>query len=299
MNGTVSVANNVPAIATQSQGALAVRSAEISSPLSLNGFSTAATPNLATLLLPTSSSNLQSTAEVGTGLSNVGIQSGYVAQTSTAGMNLNGNVSMFDDGAQSHEEFIEGQIWMTGERISSVAQSTDSGKNLVVEDGNVLFVTNADTTVETPLGSVNLSAHSVVLVMSNHNRLAVFDMDDSHPNSVVVRRGHETVSLSPGKQMVVVEGKSNDFAIANPSEIIGYRRVTGRQFGDTGAFVSDFSIGSAICAVKPLKQLVTSNRSEHLHAAAHLAKTAGILIQLDGSSLPYQQIPRPRMTALK
>jgi hypothetical protein len=195
-------------------------------------------------------------------------------------------------------DVVDGTLWQSGEMQNVKASEADGSKFMVVDEGNVLFVPTNNTTVKTPVGTIEIAAKSVVLVMSNQSRLAVFNLDDTHPNAVVVHEGSDNIALAPGRQTVVVRKEVGEFGTVNPSESLGYRRMTKRMLSNGNfAFISDFSLGSALCAMRPLKDLVNSNQPEHVRIARHLAKTHGIMIQLNQT--PYEQIARPRMTAMR
>jgi len=64
------------------------------------------------------------------------------------------------------------------------------------------------------------------------------------------------------------------------------------------AFVSDFSVASAIKSVRPLKLLVLSNHPEARKLAEHLIKTTAVLLQLKPDA-NYQQFMAVPITSMK
>jgi hypothetical protein len=180
--------------------------------------------------------------------------------------------------------------------IGSVSRTASGAKVVTLKNGSVVFAPSRDTVVNTPFGTVRISAKSLVLVMSFRNGLGVFDMHDVHSRAVVVSAGDKELTLSPGMQVVVTHDSVRSFEQINPAQLFGYSGLRDRNLGHgLKAFISEFSVTQAISAVTPLKQLVNSEHPQAQKHAKHLLKTAAILNQMHSGT--YEQIARTQLTA--
>ncbi len=169
---------------------------------------------------------------------------------------------------------------------------------VTLNNGSALFVPSKDMTVVTPKGSVKLAANSVAFVNANSNQLSVYDISDSHKASVVVSTGGRELTLSPGRHLVVTHDKASNFADVNPIESIMHRAVKGHELGaGKRAFVSEFSIPSAVNVVRPLKAMLNSNDVNAKKVAARILKTSAVVMMVGGQA-PFDFHAKPRTVAL-
>jgi hypothetical protein len=177
-----------------------------------------------------------------------------------------------------------------GNIISSIVESG-------LESGSFLYAPVADTSIETPFGTVRMASGSLVLVLSFAHGLAVYDLDDQHRGAVSVSAGGKEFKLFPGTNVVICPSGVNSFEQINPARLISYRNIVSHNLGEnTQVFSSEFSVPSAIQAILPLKQLLSSNQSNARRISSHLLKTTAASIHVKaGSSVYKQYMPDPRM----
>lgn len=169
---------------------------------------------------------------------------------------------------------------------------------VTLDNGSALFVPLKDMTVVTPKGSVKLSANSVAFVSVNSTQLSVYDINDHHKSSVVVSTGGRDLALSPGRHLVVTHAAANSFADVNPIESIMHRSVNSHELGaGKRAFVTEFSIPSAVSVLKPLKALMASNDDAAKKVANRVLKTSAVVMMMGGNK-PFEFHAKPRTVAL-
>lgn len=163
-------------------------------------------------------------------------------------------------------------------------------------EGNKLFIAPKDITIETKLGSVKLTAGAVVLVSAGKAHLSVYNLHDAGGVSLIANG--KRVSLLPGKHATLSSGHAASFSDVNQLEAIAHRNIQ-RDDSENGAsiFCSEFSLPSAVAAVKPLKALFSSPDRDAKKLTSKLTKTSAVLMHLNNES--YELQVKPRMVALK
>jgi hypothetical protein len=168
---------------------------------------------------------------------------------------------------------------------------------VTLDKGSALFVPSKDTTVVTPKGSVKLAANSVAFISVDGNQLSVYDINDHHKASVVVSTGGRDLTLSPGRHLVVTGNSAKSFGDVNPIESIMHRSVVQHQIGGgKTAFVSEFSIPSAVAVVKPLKAIMSSKEAAARKVADRVLKTSAVVMMVGGQK-PFEFHTKPRTVA--
>jgi hypothetical protein len=187
---------------------------------------------------------------------------------------------------------------ISGPKNIEIAGWTHPGvKTLTLRKGNVLVAPEQDTVVETPFGKVQVGAQAVALIMALPGGTAVYNLDDSRKNSVVLTIGQSHISLAPGRHAMVTSHLVQGFEMVNPAESFGYRNVASKKLdGDLQAFTAEFSMMNAIGSIKQLKAMVNCKHPEAKRVSNHLLKTAAIMSQIAGCG-DYQAYQHPRMTA--
>ena len=178
--------------------------------------------------------------------------------------------------------------------VGNVSQLSSSLKVVTLRKGNVLFAPGANTLVRTPMGDVEISAKSLVLVMVLRDGLAVYDLDDLHKSAVVLKVSNSSIELAPGKHAFITRDSIKSFEQVNPALAVGYGSMAEYSLGSgLKAFLSEFSMPSAIASMRPLKLLLSSSNPEARRLAQHLLKTTAVTLQLKGSSIYQQKLPMP------
>ncbi|MDZ4832701.1 MAG: hypothetical protein SGJ27_02755 [Candidatus Melainabacteria bacterium] len=182
----------------------------------------------------------------------------------------------------------------SGNAVSTMKHS----ECVTMDNGSALFVPSKNMTIVTPKGSVKLAANSVAFVSVDGNQLSVYDINDNHKSSVVVSTGGRDLALSPGRHLVVTHDKASNFAEVNPIESIMHRSVAKHELGaGKRAFVSEFSIPSAVSVVKPLKAMLASSDAEAKKVAARILKTSAVVMMVGGQA-QFDYHAKPRTVAL-
>jgi hypothetical protein len=127
----------------------------------------------------------------------------------------------------------------------------------------------------------------------------VYDLDDLHRDSIVVRVNGEKISLLPGQHVTVTDDATAGFEHVNPAAYIGYRNVTSQKLsGSFKAYRAEFHHLSTIAGLEPLKELVCSKDHSKKKVGNHLLKTATLLSTMNASSTPFELITAPAKTAM-
>ncbi|MBS2009413.1 MAG: hypothetical protein JST01_20335 [Cyanobacteria bacterium SZAS TMP-1] len=215
-----------------------------------------------------------------------------VAVGQPTGNRLYGMVSNFSRGLGARAALprvIEGDVFDATSK-STVAVRLESGARLFVPQ-------NAPLSVETPLGTVSIGQNAMVLVMALPHGTAVYNLDDAHHNSVSVTIGQRVVRLAPGQHVLLSRAGAREFADVNACEGIAYSGLRKIEVSDAlTAFVADFHVLSAVRAIRPLMQVLSSSEDAHQKAAKHFLKTAAIMMQLSAGR-SYKSYTRPQLAA--
>ncbi len=185
--------------------------------------------------------------------------------------------------------------------------SDDSGTGITMKphskivsmnDGSTLFVPSTDMTVVTPKGTIRLAAKSVALIAVDQNHLTVYDINDSHKRSITVEVSGRTLSLSPGAHVTVTSKRISSYCQINPVQSVMHRGLSTHDLSDDQrAFTSEFSIPSAVRAVRPLRAMLGSKSKSAREAASRIVKTSAIVMQLSQSAVPFEIHARPTRVA--
>jgi hypothetical protein len=178
-----------------------------------------------------------------------------------------------------------------------VCENVGSRKSLILKHGSVVFAPTEDTVVHTPQGTLNIAAHSLVLVIAYAQGVAIYDLDDKRQAAVRINCDGQNIVLSPGKSVFLTSEMTKRFEEINPTQMIAYSNLKSHTFGERRVFIADFSQMTAAYAVLPLKQLLGSNHPEAKKIGRSLLKTTAILSQMRATAPAYQQYVRPRLAA--
>lgn len=186
------------------------------------------------------------------------------------------------------------ELGVSGNEVAKTAHSN----RVVLKKGNVLFVPFQDTVVETPHGNVTIEAKSVALVSISNDKLAVYDIEDSHKGSVSVNAHGQNITLAPGNHVTVAHATSGEFAQVNAIEAIPHRNVATKTIkAGVKAHTSEFSVASAISSIKPLQLVMCSKHPQAKQVANKMMKTTAILLHMGGKG-EFQHYFKPAMTAM-
>jgi hypothetical protein len=157
-----------------------------------------------------------------------------------------------------------------------------------LERGPLLLSPQQNTLVETPYGTVSVSAGSVALIISADNGLSVYNLHDTHKNAVVVNYGKKPLSLMPECMAVVAKSSFKTFEEVNPAPFVAYRQVVGHDVSaETKLYQAEFNFESMVRGLPQLRKLMDSKIGAQRKTMGDMLKTGAIMTQLSQSSEPY------------
>ncbi len=99
--------------------------------------------------------------------------------------------------------------------------------------------------------------------MALEHGVAVYNFHDTHKDAVVIEVAGKNLSVRPGASALVVPEHVRSFAPVNPAQLVCYRHMIEQQLENgMKAFRAEFSMQSAIEAIKPLKTMILSKQKE-------------------------------------
>jgi hypothetical protein len=180
--------------------------------------------------------------------------------------------------------------------VGGVSREIACVKTLHLKKGAVVFARATNTVVSTEFGQVKIAAHSLVLMISFRDGVAVYDLDDQHKGAVTARVFNHEIPLGPGGHITITRDNVKHFESVNPVQMVGYTNVVDfNAGGGLKVFSAGFSVPSAMAAVLPLNQLLASKHPNAQKMGKRLMKTAALLTQMYPTQ--YQQVARPSITA--
>lgn len=272
--------------------------------------------NLATGMNLVSGNSFDQVQTNGTLLSTVtGVDTANVSNltANTVTANGTGNNTLVGGVSQIEEDnsyMVSGSTGPANAAEASICTDADLGTagtaahiahsdRVVVKKGNVLFVPFRNTVVETPQGNVLIEAKSVALVSVSDDKLAVYDLEDSHKGAVSIEAHGHKVALAPGSHLTIANAKSGEFAQVNAIEAIPHRNVVSKAIKNgVKLHTSEFSVASAIQTIKPLQAMMGSKHPQAKRVADRMMKTTAILLTLGGNG-EFQHFFKPALTAMK
>src|SRR5208282_6535499 len=102
-----------------------------------------------------------------------------------------------------------------------------------MDSGACFYAAKQDTMIDTPLGRVGIAKDSIAMVVASASGLAVYDLHDTHRNSIFIDCGHgnKDILLTPGHSAVITHRDVEQFEKINPATKVGYRKIASRPIG--------------------------------------------------------------------
>jgi hypothetical protein len=173
-----------------------------------------------------------------------------------------------------------------------------SSKSVILSRGSVLFAPEQDITVDTTAGRIAIGANAVVLVIAMHNGVAIYDLHDAHAGDVFVTSAKHTITMTPGRHLVLTHQGIPAYEHVNPLEVIGHRNLKMVDLeGGLRQFSSDFSLVSALNGLCPLMAMKHSSNPRDAKVVEQMMKDAAILMQTKGSLGGYHRMSSTRSFA--
>ncbi|MBS1990830.1 MAG: hypothetical protein JSS83_09955 [Cyanobacteria bacterium SZAS LIN-3] len=207
-----------------------------------------------------------------------------------------GGVSADTDGGSGKTYDLDATIF--SDTDFGLVQGNTRTSRVSLKEGNTLFAPAADTTIETPFGVITVAAKSVAVVVLRDDLLTVFNLHDTHRDSVVITSGEHKLAVAPGGHLSLARGDNDRFETINPAEGICHRSMRHKVLNNgLHSFSSEAAIPSVVNNVKPLRAIFQSSHPEARRLAGSIVKTTAILFSISANQTPYQEIPHPRLTA--
>jgi hypothetical protein len=299
-SSTLASASNA-ALQSAGSGAGASASSGNATPLTLNNAQSGLTSLLSGVTnanLPAVLSNLKSMESPW--ISETELSSGKMPAiiSSDIDLGISNEVSTVVELEEKSPRVESNQVALAGDKalVGNVSQTVKGTRTMHLKKGTVVFAPTVNTVVSTEFGQVRIAAHSVVMMMSFRDGVAIYDLDDNHRNAVSARVYNQEIPLGPGKHLLITRDDVKSFEHINPAQMMGYNNVTDYKVGGgLKVFSANFSIPSAMQNVLPLSQLIASEHPQAKRVGSHMLKTAALLGQMH--NVPYEQVMRQSVTA--
>lgn len=145
-------------------------------------------------------------------------------------------------------------------------------------------------TVNTSHGSLTCKPGSLVFFIDNKKDVAYFNVNAQHRGDVKVALGKFDISVLPGEEVLITTEKTGEFEAINPGKGISFRKPElEHESEEYRIFTADFSIPSAIMAVKPLKDMLKSKDPYARHLITEVLKNAVIWNETAAADGVYKQ----------
>lgn len=137
------------------------------------------------------------------------------------------------------------------------------------------------TTVTTSAGNVICQKGVVALVFDNGRNVAIYSLDALSGDDVKMMVGDKLVKVLPGQEVVVTRDATADFTHINPGGGIAFKNPKATNLGNgIRAFHAEINIVSAVSALKPLRQMLFSNKPGDQKTVRQLIRNSVILMQM-------------------
>ena len=156
-----------------------------------------------------------------------------------------------------------------------------------IAKGNVLFVAHENLSIETPCGQILLHQGNVLLLMVAGDQIDAFDLHDDPAQKPSLVAGQSTIQFSIGQEIVA---SRSSYAGMNPKIAFRAEQLLFKN-GSTEVHCAQFSLPSAIFAVKPLHELQRSGQGEQRRVLQKLVKNAAVMAVLGARLGPFSKSP--------
>jgi hypothetical protein len=158
--------------------------------------------------------------------------------------------------------------------------------SLTLNKGTVILAPKKASIVTTPLGFINVSAKSVIMVVATKDSVAVYDFHDDRTGGVSIVAAGTTLPLAPGHHVMLTSRTSANYDRLNPIGCITHRSLTAHEANGIKVHSSQFSIMSALSGMKVFGTLRAKGDTRILEPAL---KNAAIIMQTRKTNETYRQ----------
>ncbi len=212
------------------------------------------------------------------------------------------NTSLIMPIAYNHE--VSGLSIKNTSQLCGLTFIGTNNESATLGQGSVVISASHDMVVT--LGIIkpvklSLKRGAIVLAIANGSILSIYNLHDNAKGSVLVNvKGISPIVLVPGRHLsLACASHPVDFAFINQVSKIGYRNINAHNSNGISTYLSDFSIPSAISAIKPLKAMFRSNDKQIKVLANQLLKTSCVVTQSTSGAGIYEQVTKPKYTAMQ
>lgn len=164
--------------------------------------------------------------------------------------------------------------------------------SLVIFNGNNLLLSpDHNLSVQTNLAQIQIDAGSAVMMVQNGETLGIYALHDDHSGAVTVTLNGQNIEIPIGRQLVLTSNGTANFDEVSPIKM-GYRGLTLSKLGNLKAFMSEFSLPTALSTTDPLRKLMKSHDKEDQQLAGRLLKTAAAMMIMGRLNQPFQPIKK-------
>ncbi|MBX9570323.1 MAG: hypothetical protein K2X77_15610 [Candidatus Obscuribacterales bacterium] len=186
--------------------------------------------------------------------------------------------------AKLHTTSLFNQQWSQNSGLLVGPQTR--GNSLHLLQGAGIFTPGSEIVIQTKQGTIHIAGNSAAIVWATGKETIVYALHDNHMGDVSVSVGKHQVIVPLGTQLVLTNTGGLDGISALTK--IAFRNASPlRLAGEEKVFLADFSIMSAISAIKTLRDLSKSGDPEAQRFLAKLLKNSAILARITGVKGPY------------
>jgi hypothetical protein len=139
---------------------------------------------------------------------------------------------------------------------------------------------------------------AAAIIVKNGRNVAILSLQERTTGDVTVDVCGQAVELRAGEQIVFTESPTSDFADVNPLPAVACRDVREHMLrSGQRAFISEFSLLSAMNNLNVLRHLETSHGAQDRALFKAILKNAAIVQMVTAARGPYKAMPRPAITA--
>jgi hypothetical protein len=199
----------------------------------------------------------------------------------------NGSILVYDDG----EDEEEPQTAMDSGEYEPVAfvQPMINVDARMVPASNVLLAPTERTAHAIAGGArVEVARGAAAFVLNSRSQVTVLVLHEAASGDVLVRVGATKFALRSGEQLVM-SSRANEFAEANPLPEVAVRNVVAHKLPNgVNAWVSDYSLPSAIMKLPSLRKLSHSSVAHHRALYGKMLKNAAASLTVTAAKGIYR-----------
>lgn len=157
----------------------------------------------------------------------------------------------------------------------------------VLAQGQAVFAPSDRLSIETKFATVLIAKDSIVLIRVTEKGLVVYDLHDTAGGAVAISNGNRTIELWPGRVVAVTSDPNLAFNDVG-SSVITHREITKHPGASATAYTGEFSIASALNAIRSSNPRFGDN-GESQRLASNVLKNAAIqMLSRNRTHTPFQ-----------